>query len=78
MLFVTATTVSAGVQLIERFWALTSSTVPGDPFKGYLNVFLIIAMMVCVAIILWESVRRWMGPPLRTEMSSSSTAADVA
>jgi carbon starvation protein len=78
MLFVTATTMTAGFQLIERFWALTKSTVPGDPFKGYMNVFLIIAMMVCVAIILWESFRRWIGPPLQTELSSPSPAADAA
>ena len=31
MLFVTATTMTAGFQLLERFWELTKSTVPGDP-----------------------------------------------
>jgi carbon starvation protein len=78
MLFVTATTMTAGFQLLERFWALTKSTVPGDPFKGYLNCFLIVAMMICVAIILWESFRRWMGTPLRSEVSSATPAAGAA
>ena len=78
MLFVTTTTMTAGFQLLERFWALTKSTVPGDPFKGYLNCFLIVAMMVCVAIILWESFRRWIGPPLRSEVPSAFPAAGAA
>jgi carbon starvation protein len=62
MAFVTTTTMTAGVQLIQRFWLLTSSPVPGDAFKGYLNVFLIVSMMLMVAIILFESVRKWLGP----------------
>jgi carbon starvation protein len=78
MLFVTTTTMTAGVQLLERFWALTKSTAPGDPFKGYLNCFLIVGMMICVAIILWESFRRWIGPPLRAEVSTTSPSAGAA
>ena len=62
MAFVTTTTMTAGVQLIQRFWLLTSSPAPGDSFKGYLNVFLIISMMLMVAIILFESIRKWLGP----------------
>jgi carbon starvation protein len=62
MAFVTTTTMTAGVQLIQRFWLLTSSPVAGDSFKGYLNVFLIVSMMAMVAIILFEAVRRWLGP----------------
>jgi len=52
---------AAGVQLIQRFVDMAQSS-PADSFKGYLNAFLIVAMMVSVAIILWESVRRWLGP----------------
>jgi carbon starvation protein len=55
MAFVTTTTMTAGVELIQRFWA-------DHTFKGYLNVFLIVAMMLMVAIILFESVRKWLGP----------------
>jgi carbon starvation protein len=74
MAFVTTTTMTAGVQLIQRFWALTSSPVPGDPFKGYLNAFLIVAMMACVAIILWEAVRRWFGPAVGSPVPSQKAA----
>jgi carbon starvation protein len=76
MIFVTTTTMTAGVQLIGRFWALTRSAAPGDPFKGYLNTFLIVAMMICVAIILWESVRRWIGPSVPAEFPTTTPAAD--
>jgi hypothetical protein len=65
---------TAGVQLIQRFWALTSSPVPGDPFKGYLNAFLIVAMMACVAIILFEAVRRWLGPAVGSPLPSRKAA----
>jgi carbon starvation protein len=61
MLFVTTTTMAAGFQLIQRFVAMAQSS-PTDSFKGYLNAFLIVAMMISVAIILWESFRRWIGP----------------
>jgi carbon starvation protein len=74
MAFVTTTTMTAGVQLIQRFWALTSSPVPGDPFKGYLNAFLIVAMMACVAIILFEAVRRWLGPAVGSPLPSRKAA----
>jgi carbon starvation protein len=62
MAFVTTTTMTAGVELIQRFWVLTASPVPGEAFKGYLNVFLIVSMMLMVAIILFESLRKWLGP----------------
>ncbi|MBI2815848.1 MAG: carbon starvation protein A [Acidobacteria bacterium] len=66
MAFVTLTTASAGVQLIGRFLALGRSPLPSESFKGYLNVFLIVAMMLCVLIILVEAVRKWIGPAMRT------------
>ncbi len=78
MLFVTTTTMTAGVQLIQRFWALTSSSVPGEPFKGYLNTFLIVGMMICVAIILWESFRRWIGPRVQSGIASTTSVQDTA
>ena len=71
--FVTLTTMTAGVQLIQRFWELSNSPVPSDSFKGYLNVFLILAMMVCVTIILAEAVRKW----LRGAAVPSGEAASV-
>jgi carbon starvation protein CstA len=74
MAFVTTTTMTAGVQLIQRFWALGQSPVAADSFKGYLNAFLIVAMMVSVAIILWESVRRWLGPTAPSPIPSGKAA----
>jgi carbon starvation protein len=70
MAFVTTTTMTAGVELIQRFWALTGSSVPGDSFKGYLNVFLIVSMMLMVVIIVFESVRRWIGPADRAAVGA--------
>jgi carbon starvation protein len=63
MAFVTTTTMTAGVQLIERFWAQ-------QDFKGYMNVFLILSMMAMVAIILFESLRHWIGPARRAPIGS--------
>lgn len=74
MAFVTTTTMTAGVQLIQRFLDLADSPVPSESFKGYLNVFLILAMMVCVAIILTEAVRKWIGPIVRTPVPSGEIA----
>jgi len=74
MSFVTVTTTSAGLQLIDRFMLLAHSPTPSDSFKGYLNVFLIIAMMLCVAIILFESVRKWIGPAARRPLPSGQIA----
>lgn len=74
MAFVTTTTMTAGVQLIQRFWQMGQSGVPGDAFKGYLNAFLIVAMMISVVVILWESVRRWLGPAARSPVPSGKPA----
>ncbi len=74
MIFVTSTTMSAGVQLISRFWALTTSTVAGESLKGYMNTFLIVAMIACVVIILWESVRHWLDPKQRVQPPAAETA----
>jgi carbon starvation protein len=74
MAFVTLTTASAGVQLIQRFMVLAHSPSPADSFKGYLNVFLIVAMMLCVAIILFEAVRKWIGPVMPTRLPAEKTA----
>ena len=74
MAFVTVTTTSAGLQLMERFMDLARSPLPSDSFKGYLNVFLIAAMMLCVAIILIEAVRKWVGPAAPTPLPTEEPA----
>jgi hypothetical protein len=38
------------------------SPVASESFTGYLNVFLIVSMMVCVVVILFEAIRKWLGP----------------
>jgi carbon starvation protein len=76
MAFVTLTTMWAGIQLIQRFLDLARSS-PADSFKGYLNVFLIVAMMVSVAIILFESVRRWLGPSVRSPIPAGKPATSL-
>ena len=73
--FVTLTTMTAGVQLIRRFLELANSPVPSDSFKGYLNVFLILAMMVCVAIILTEAIRKWLRGAARAAVPSGEAAS---
>jgi carbon starvation protein len=74
MAFVTTTTMTAGVQLIQRFYAMGQSAVPSESFQGYLNVCLIVAMMICVAIILTEAIRRWIGPVLGSPVPSEKAA----
>jgi len=74
MAFVTLTTTTAGYQLIGRFLEMGKSPIPSESFKGYLNVALIVAMMVCVAIILTEAIRKWMGPVARTPIPSEKPA----
>jgi carbon starvation protein len=63
MAFVTTTTMTAGVQLIQRFLIMGQSPIGSESFKGYLNVVLIVAMMACVAVILFEAIRAWLAPP---------------
>ncbi|MBI3895169.1 MAG: carbon starvation protein A [Acidobacteria bacterium] len=75
MAFVTTTTMTAGIQLIQRFLVLGKSPVASESFKGYLNVFLILAMMLCVAIILAEAVRRWIR---RTPRSNAVPTGETA
>ena len=75
MAFVTTTTMTAGVQLIQRFLVLANSPVPGDSFKGYLNVFLIVSMMAMVVVILFEAVRRWFGPASGSPVPSEKPVA---
>jgi len=74
MTFVTTTTMTAGVQLIQRFYAMAQSTVPSESFQGYLNVSLIVAMMICVAVILTEAVRKWLGPGLGSPVPTGKAA----
>ena len=77
MAFVTITTITAGFQMIQRFLVMGKSPIAAESFKGYLNVFLILAMIVCVAIILTEAVRRWINRPPRSDAVPSGEAAQA-
>ena len=58
MLFVAATTLSAGVlNITDNFWPLTAT--PGSAMLGYVNTGLTIVMILCALTILLEAGRRW-------------------
>jgi hypothetical protein len=57
MLFVTATTLTAGSEMVgRRFPAMISG---GQVAKGALNLALTIFVMACVAVLLLQAVVRW-------------------
>jgi len=55
MLFVTATTMTAGVQILEQFSAL----IARNPAKWILNIALTVFVMTCVATLLLMAAARW-------------------
>ncbi len=58
MLFVAATTLSAGVlNITDNFWPLTQD--PGTEVLGYVNIVLTVIIILCAVIVLIEAVRRW-------------------
>jgi hypothetical protein len=57
MLFVTATTMTAGAQMIGvQFPALIKS---GQEVKGWLNIALALFVIVCVGLLLLMAASRW-------------------
>jgi carbon starvation protein len=60
MLFVSATTTTAGVQLLsQRFFPMARSADHALAGKGALNAALTLVMLACVAVILVDTARRW-------------------
>jgi len=58
MLFVAATTLTAGVlNITDNFWPLTHD--PATASQGYVNSILTAVMLVCAVIVLVEATRRW-------------------
>jgi carbon starvation protein len=55
MLFVTATTMTAGAQMIRSF----SLLLPDNPLKWTLNIALTVFVITCVALLLLIAVARW-------------------
>jgi carbon starvation protein len=55
MLFVTATTMTAGVQMIEQFFGLINR----NAFKWIMNIALTVFVMTCVGTLLLMAAARW-------------------
>jgi carbon starvation protein len=58
MLFVTATTMTAGVQMVGRFQQMIAD---GQALKGTLNLALTLFVMVTVGLVLLMALSRWVG-----------------
>ncbi len=59
MLFVSVTTLTAcWLNILNNFLPLAEAH-PEKAFQAYLNVAVTIIIMVCAALILWESFKRW-------------------
>jgi carbon starvation protein len=58
MLFVAATTLTAGVlNITDNFWPLTLN--PETEVQGYVNCILTVLMLVCAVVVLVEAGRHW-------------------
>jgi carbon starvation protein len=76
MLFVTATTLTAGAQMIPQFLRRVDSGAWG-PVKGYLNVGLMVFVMSCVGALLLMAMARWVAVarglvPIRAEAGNTA------
>jgi carbon starvation protein len=59
MLFVIATTMTAGAKMIPQFLGFVDRGA-WSPFKGYLNVGLMVFVMACVGALLMLALARWL------------------
>ncbi|HMC63515.1 MAG TPA: carbon starvation protein A [Gemmataceae bacterium] len=60
MLFVTATTMTAGAQMIPQFWEKVQEGAWSKP-KGALNISLTVFVITCVGALLLIAASRWVG-----------------
>jgi len=71
--FVATTTLVAGWQSItDIFWPLSQK--PETAIQGYINTFLTANIMVAAAIILVDSIRRWLGIGKRPQLAELAEA----
>lgn len=80
MLFVTTTTLTAGGKMIPQFVDLTQRGVWG-PYKGTLNVGLMVFVMACVGVLLLQAVSRWivvLKGAARNDESALTAAAEAS
>ncbi|MEK6337425.1 MAG: carbon starvation CstA family protein [Acidobacteriota bacterium] len=74
--FVATTTLVAGYQSIrDIFWP--QAQLPATTMQGYINTSLTALIMTAAVIVLIDSVRRWIGGPKRTELTSDAAVAEA-
>jgi len=74
--FVATTTMVAGYQSIrDIFWPQTAN--PATTTQGYINTSLTVLIMTAAAIVLVDSIRKWIGGPKRTELTSEAALAEA-
>src|SRR5262249_61341191 len=59
MVFVTTTTLTAGVKMIPQFAALVGNGT-WSPLKGWLNIGMMVFVMACVGALLLQAAARWL------------------
>jgi carbon starvation protein len=57
--WVTTTTMTAGVELLQRF-GVNAVKMPEKAFLWYLNLVLVVIMLLCVVLVLEEAARACM------------------
>jgi len=64
LVFVSTTTITAGVQAIRTLY-LPMMSVPATARVGTINLVFTSVLLVCIALIIGGSVRRWLSPSAR-------------
>jgi len=76
--FIVSTTMTAGVQMIGRFHSGTQNPDPAAAFRSWLNLILTAIMLLCVVIVLIDSIRVWIwrrpqaGTPVQPEVAAQA------
>jgi carbon starvation protein len=77
MLFVAATTLSAGfLNITDNFWPMTAN--PATALQGYVNSSLTLIIMICAIIVLVEAGRRWYRVLVKGEYLVAGQVVSVA
>jgi carbon starvation protein len=73
LVFVSTTTITAGIQAIRQLY-LPMTGAPETAFTGWVNLIVIGTLLACVALIIGGSVRRWISPLPRPEAARRVSA----
>jgi len=57
--FIVCTTLTAGVQMIQRFWMQAQGGGPAGS-RAWMNLILTAVMLACVVVVLADSIRVWL------------------